>query len=85
MIYIGHRDSSMLTILKHYIPVAAMFGGMCIGILTIVADLMGAIGSGTLFIHSKFLGTGILMAVSIIYGYFETFKKEKDQGGLDLF
>ncbi|MFO0131749.1 MAG: hypothetical protein ACK52J_04485 [bacterium] len=68
MIYIGHRDSSMLTILKHYIPVAAMFGGMCIGILTIIADLMGAIGSGT----------GILLAVSIIYGYFETFKKEKD-------
>jgi protein transport protein SEC61 subunit alpha len=58
----------MLTILKHYIPVAAMFGGMCIGILTIIADLMGAIGSGT----------GILLAVSIIYGYFETFKKEKD-------
>jgi protein transport protein SEC61 subunit alpha len=27
---------------------------------------MGAIGSGT----------GILLAVSIIYGYFETFKKE---------
>ena len=68
MIYVGHRDSSMLTILKHYIPVAAMLGGMCIGILTIIADLMGAIGSGT----------GILMAVSIIYGYFETFKKEKD-------
>ena len=68
MNYIGHRDSSMLTILKHYIPVAAMFGGMCIGILTIIADLMGAIGSGT----------GILLAVSIIYGYFETFKKEKD-------
>ena len=66
MIYIGHRDSSMLTILKHYIPVAAMFGGMCIGILTIIADLMGAIGSGT----------GILLAVSIIYGYFETFKSK---------
>ena len=46
MIYIGHRDSSMLTILKHYIPIAAAFGGMCIGLLTIIADLMGAIGSG---------------------------------------
>ena len=49
---------------------------MCIGLLTIIADLMGAIGSGT----------GILMAVSIIYGIFETFKREKDTGGLlDLF
>ncbi len=47
MFYIGHSDSCMLTILKHYIPVAAMFGGMCIRILTVIADLMGAIGSGT--------------------------------------
>jgi protein transport protein SEC61 subunit alpha len=46
MIFIGHRDSSMLTILKRYIPIAATFGGMCIGVLTIIADLMGAIGSG---------------------------------------
>jgi len=29
---------------------------------------MGAMGSGT----------GILLCVSIIYGYFETFQKEKD-------
>jgi protein transport protein SEC61 subunit alpha len=46
MIYAGHRDSSMLNILKRYIPVAATFGGICVGILTIIADLMGAIGSG---------------------------------------
>lgn len=46
MIYVGHRDSSMLTILKHYIPTAAAFGGICVGILTVIADLMGAIGSG---------------------------------------
>lgn len=36
----------MLSILKKYIPIAATFGGMCIGVLTIMADLMGAIGSG---------------------------------------
>lgn len=75
MIYAGHRDSSMLNILKRYIPVAASFGGICIGILTILADLMGAIGSGKLL---KIIGTGILLAVSIVYGYFETFKKEKE-------
>jgi len=75
MIYAGHRDSSMLSILKRYIPIAASFGGICIGILTILADLMGAIGSGKLLIS---LGTGILLAVSIVYGYFETFKKEKE-------
>ena len=46
MAYVGHRDSSMLAVLKKYIPIAATFGGMCIGVLTIIADLMGAIGSG---------------------------------------
>ncbi|RAL50324.1 hypothetical protein DM860_007998 [Cuscuta australis] len=39
----------------------------CIGALTVLADMMGAIGSGT----------GILLAVTIIYQYFETFEKEK--------
>lgn len=39
--------------LNRYIPIAAMFGGMCIGLLTIAADLLGAVGSGT----------GILLAV----------------------
>ena len=36
----------MSNILNRYIPIAATFGGMCIGVLTIIADLMGAIGSG---------------------------------------
>jgi protein transport protein SEC61 subunit alpha len=44
---------------------------MCIGALTIVADLMGAIGSGT----------GILLAVTIIYQYYEMYEKEKQQMG----
>ena len=42
----GHRESSLLAQLKKYIPVAATFGGMCIGSLTIMADFLGAIGSG---------------------------------------
>ncbi|KAI7994940.1 Protein transport protein Sec61 subunit alpha [Camellia lanceoleosa] len=33
--------------LNRYIPTAAAFGGMCIGALTVLADFMGAIGSGT--------------------------------------
>jgi len=40
---------------------------MCIGALTIIADFLGAIGSGT----------GILLAVTIIYQYFELFVKEE--------
>ena len=45
----GHRDTvqSLKKELNRYIPIAAAFGGMCIGALTIVADFMGAIGSGT--------------------------------------
>ena len=50
MIYVGHRDSSMITILKHYIPTAATLGGMCIGILAVIADLMGVVGSGKLLL-----------------------------------
>lgn len=69
----GHRDSSLVKELNRYIPTAAAFGGLCIGALTVIADFMGAIGSGT----------GILLAVTIIYQYFETFVKEQqDLGGL---
>merc|ERR1711977_72518 len=70
MMFKGHRDSSLLHVLNLYIPTAAAFGGMCIGMLTIVADFLGAIGSGT----------GILLAVTIIYQYFEIVYKEKEQG-----
>merc|ERR1711990_1371273 len=71
----GHRDSSLQKELNRYIPTAAAFGGMCIGALTVVADFMGAIGSGT----------GILLAVTIIYQYFETFEKEKGGEGAGFF
>lgn len=72
----GHRYQSMVKELNRYIPNAAALGGMCIGALTILADFLGAIGSGT----------GILLAVTIIYQYFESFYKEQQQaGGLFLF
>uniref|UniRef100_A0A803MYY7 Uncharacterized protein n=1 Tax=Chenopodium quinoa TaxID=63459 RepID=A0A803MYY7_CHEQI len=63
----GHRQSSMYKELDRYIPTAAAFGGICLGALTILADLLGAIGSGT----------GILLAVSIIYQYYEAFERER--------
>jgi len=67
----GHREASLVKVLNRYIPTAAAFGGMCIGALTVFADFLGAIGSGT----------GILLAVTIIYQYFEIFYKEKSDGG----
>jgi len=53
----GHREGSMYKELKRVIPTAAAFGGAILGLLSVAADMMGAIGSGT----------GILMAVTIIY------------------
>lgn len=66
MVMKGHRSKSLVHELNRYIPAAAAFGGMCIGALTILADFLGAIGSGT----------GILLAVTIIYQYYEMFAKE---------
>jgi protein transport protein SEC61 subunit alpha len=65
------RSGYTVTVLERYIPIAAAFGGMCIGALTVVADFMGAIGSGT----------GILLAVTIIYQFFEQFIKEQAKEG----
>jgi len=76
MIIKGFRDKSVITVLNRYIPTAAAFGGMCIGLLTVLADFMGAIGSGT----------GILLAVTIIFQYFEMFVKEQaKEGGTGIF
>lgn len=72
VVFAGYRDSSLISVLNSYIPTAAALGGMCIGILSIVADFLGAIGSGT----------GILLAVTIIYQYFEVLVKEKEQGNM---
>ena len=47
MVMKGHRDSALIHVLNRYIPTAAAFGGMCIGALTVIADFMGAIGTGT--------------------------------------
>jgi len=68
---VGHRESSLEKELNRYIPTAAAFGGLCIGALSVTADFLGAIGSGT----------GILLAVTIIYQYFEIFVKEQQEFG----
>jgi len=67
----GYRESSLKKELNRYIPIAATFGGLCIGALSVFADFMGAIGSGT----------GILLAVTTIYQYFEIFAKEQVEFG----
>lgn len=63
MVMAGHREQSMYKELKRVIPTAAAFGGATIGALSVCADMMGALGSGT----------GILLAVTMIYSYFGGF------------
>ena len=76
MIVSSHQnDESMVRYLNRYIPVAATLGGVFIGLLSITADFLGAIGSGT----------GILLSVSIIYQLYETMAKEKEAGDSFLF
>ncbi len=43
------------------IPIAAMLGGIVIGFLTVVGDLLNVAGSST----------GIMLSISILYGYYE--------------
>ena len=66
VLFSNKNVSLRLEVLRRYIPTAAAFGGLCIGGLTVFADFMGAIGSGT----------GILLAVGIILQYIETILKE---------
>ncbi|KAL0075468.1 SecY subunit domain-containing protein [Phycomyces blakesleeanus] len=71
LVIAGYRDTSMYKELKRVIPVAASFGGACLGAVSVLADMLGAVGSGT----------GILLCVTIIFQYFEMFVKEQMEAG----
>ena len=64
----GHREDKAVIEkrLNMYIPTAAALGGILTGLLSFVADFLGAFGSGT----------GIILAVSIIYQFAEELGKE---------
>ena len=67
----GYTNEGTYKKLKGIIETAALLGGVFTGILTIFADFLGAIGSGT----------GILLSVTIIYGLYEDIIKEKASKG----
>jgi len=71
MIIDGLGKEAMIKYIGRYIHTAACFGGICIGALCIFADFMGAIGSGT----------GIMLAVTIIYSFFEEIAKNQKKAG----
>ena len=46
-----------------------MLGGMIIGFLTVVGDLMNVAGSST----------GIMLSISILYGYYEKLNPKEEE------
>jgi preprotein translocase subunit SecY len=65
----GYRRSgkAIESILKRYIPVVTVIGGVIVGLVAGFADFFGVFGSGM----------GILLSVGIIYQYYETLMQER--------
>ena len=65
----GYRRSGkpIELILKRYIPVVTILGGVIVGLVAGVSDFLGVFGSGT----------GILLSVGIIYQYYELLMRER--------
>jgi preprotein translocase SecY subunit len=65
----GYRRSGkpIELILKRYIPVVTILGGVIVGLVAGISDFLGVFGSGT----------GILLSVGIIYQYYEILMRER--------
>jgi protein transport protein SEC61 subunit alpha len=65
----GYRRSGrpIEAILKRYIPVVTILGGIIVGLIAGIADFLGVFGTGT----------GILLSVGIIYQYYELLMRER--------
>ncbi|MCK4313615.1 preprotein translocase subunit SecY [Candidatus Bathyarchaeota archaeon] len=65
----GYRRSgkAVESILKRYIPVVTILGGVIVGLIAGVSDFFGVFGSGM----------GILLSVGIVYQYYEMLVREK--------
>ncbi len=65
----GYRRSTapVEALLKRYLPVVAILGGIIIGLIAAIADFLGVFGTGT----------GILLSVGIIYQYYQLLTREQ--------
>jgi preprotein translocase SecY subunit len=65
----GYRRSGrpIEAVLKRYIPVVTVLGGIIVGLVAASADFFGTFGTGT----------GILLSVGIIYQYYELLMQER--------
>eukprot|EP01084_Bolivina_argentea_P259792 438509_1 len=70
----GYKEHATYQVLQRYIPTAALFGGVTIAALTILADCIGCIGSGA----------SVLLAVTIIFEIFETYVREAQAQGFQM-
>ncbi|MEM1578858.1 MAG: preprotein translocase subunit SecY [Archaeoglobaceae archaeon] len=67
----GYRKSPVVLerLLERYIPKVTIIGGALIGILTLISNMLGTIGNVS--------GTGLLLAVSIAYRFYQDLAKEQ--------
>jgi preprotein translocase subunit SecY len=69
----GYRrnPASIERLMERYIPKVTVIGGVIIGLLTLIASLMGTLGGAG--------GTGLLLAISIVYRLYEQIASEQIQ------
>lgn len=67
----GFRKNPMVLqkVLNRYIPKLTVLGGMAVGLLTLIANMLGTIGNVS--------GTGLLLAISIAYRLYQDLAKEQ--------
>lgn len=56
-VIVGHRVTAMVQVLSRHITTAALFGGMCVGALSVLSDILGFVGSGY----------GIMVTIAYVY------------------
>lgn len=62
------KEKSVIRSFDEVIPVASMLGGVVIGFMTVIGDLLNVAGSST----------GIMLSISILYGYYEKMKPKEE-------
>ena len=63
----GDSDEALKREVARLVPVAAIFGGLVLGSISVICDIFGVIGGGQ----------GMLLATSIMYGAYEMWKNEQ--------
>ncbi|MFN3383361.1 MAG: preprotein translocase subunit SecY, partial [Archaeoglobaceae archaeon] len=67
----GYRKSPVVLekLFERYIPKVTIIGGALVGVLTVISNMLGTIGNVS--------GTGLLLAVSIAYRFYQDLAKEQ--------